>query len=976
MATVDRTERPTRRRACFASRPVCRASTATASLALVALLCVVASPALAWVTTVRGQQSLSDAGDAVAVDQHGDALWARGNAVVKIAGGSGAEIWRAPFAPSQLNVGAGNVTLDDAGDVYAGGTIIGEDGAYDAQIVKLAGASGRVLWSSIGFIAVSVGPSGEVVAVNNTQSPDNMLVARLSPVDGSVLWRTVIDGPAHSQDQVLAAQIDARGDVFVAGDMTTALGDEFVVLKLSGTTGRELWRSFLSGPDHNGQASALALEPAGDVVAAGSVSSSASGFDMAVVKLDGQSGQERWHAFIDGGADGFDFGQAVAIDASGGVLVGGTFLTAAGGNDLGVARLSPAGEVVWRSALDGGAGSNDNGQAIALVGPDVAIVGTTQISSEDGTQRLFAAALDGATGATLWRYSADGTTPDASQGSSVAALGADAVLISGTVTDRGQLGDAFLARVDRATGAEVWRSIGNTTEPGPAQATSLTLAPGGDPVVVGTLFTADGGGDLAAVKLAAGSGSQRWRATFDGGPGIGFPIGERFGLLTDQEVAAAATIAHGGDVLVCGRLIRLGVIIESYPGGQFAVTPPGIDFTVLALDVATGVERWRAQLPGSGRQLAACTGIAVDGSGGVIATGALPFADGVHSGVIRLDPATGAELWRTPIGQAGLDPFGLNVEPSGAIVTDGGGGVIALYRVDDVSQTPAQESLSTVARLSIDTGDVLWAESAPGLRATRALSADSAGNAIVAGQAAGADPAGLAVVKLAAADGSPLWTSRPAAGVGNAIVLTPEGDAVVAGSLPTQYPSSSPAGMVAARLAGGTGAAEWVTQVTGDAGGGAATAVALDLASDVLLAGSLRSPSTGDDLAVVKLGGSDGRVLWREVLDGGAKGDDQVVAVAVTPSKQVVIAGNIATTDGLQAIAVASIDDRGTSTGGPGAASCRRLRSLSSAAGTAPWLRHSASGAGSASVDPGADPELAPAVVARVAPPGCRVRSR
>jgi len=970
VATVDRTERPTRRRACCACRPVCRTWTATASLALPALLCVVASPALAWVTTVRGQQSLSDAGYAVAVDQHGDALWAQGNAVVKIAGGSGAEIWRAPFEPSDLNagaLGAGNVTLDDGGDVYAGGTIIGAGGAYDTQIVKLSGASGRILWSSTGFIAVSVGPSGEVVAVNNTHSPDNMVIARLSPIDGSVFWQTVIDGPAHGQDQVLATRIDGQGDVFVAGDMTTALGDEFVVLKLSGTTGRELWRSFLSGPDHNGQAFALALDPAGDVVAAGAVSSSASGFDMAVVKLAGPTGLERWHAFIDGGAGGFDFGRAVAIDASGGVLVGGTFFTAAGGNDLGVARLSASGEVVWRSALDGGAGSNDNGQDIALVGPDVTIVGTTYISSEDGTQRLFAATFDGATGATLWRYSADGTTPNASDGSSVAALGADAVLVSGTVTDRGQLSDAFLARLDRATGSETWRSIGNTTEPGPARATGLALSPSGDPVVVGTIFTADGGGDLGAVKLAAGSGAQRWRATFDGGPGLSFPSGEPPGFFTDQEVAAAA-IAYGGDVLVCGRLIRLAPIVEIYPGGQGQVTLAGVDFTVLALDLATGVERWRAQLPGSGRQLAACTGIAVDAAGGVLATGVLPFDDGVHSGVIRLDPATGAELWRTPIGQAGLEPFGLNVEPSGAIVADGDGGALALYRVDDVSQTPAQESFSIVARLSVDRGEVLWAESAPGLRAAHALSADGAGNAIVAG----ADPGGLAVVKLTAADGSPLWTSRPTAGVASAIVLTAQGDAIVAGSLPAQGASVSPGGMVAARLAGGSGATEWTTQVTGDAGGGAATAVALDLASDVLLAGSLHSRSTGDDLAVVKLGGSDGGVLWREVLDGGAKGDDQAVALAVTPARQVVIAGNIATADGLQAIAVASIDDRAIPTGGPGPASCRRLRSLSSA----PWLQHPANAAGSASVDPGSDVELTPALVARVAPPGCRVRFR
>lgn len=76
----------------------------------------------------------------------------------------------------------------------------------------------------------------------------------------------------------------------------------FAVVKLDGATGRVVWRRELNGTAvlHNTQANALALDPSGNVVAAGSVVNGGRAEDFTVVKLDRPTGAVAWRTELSG----------------------------------------------------------------------------------------------------------------------------------------------------------------------------------------------------------------------------------------------------------------------------------------------------------------------------------------------------------------------------------------------------------------------------------------------------------------------------------------------------------------------------------------------------------------------------------------------------------------------------------------------------------------------------------------------------
>src|SRR5205807_482613 len=97
-------------------------------------------------------------------------------------------------------------------------------------------------------------------------------------------WQAVSRGAANT------VALMSDGDVVVGGTST----HDFTVVKLSGSTGAELWRVTLTGnsPSFDDVAYAVAVDPSGDVVAAGYVFSYPPGNEMVTIKLAGSTGTE------------------------------------------------------------------------------------------------------------------------------------------------------------------------------------------------------------------------------------------------------------------------------------------------------------------------------------------------------------------------------------------------------------------------------------------------------------------------------------------------------------------------------------------------------------------------------------------------------------------------------------------------------------------------------------------------------------
>jgi outer membrane protein assembly factor BamB len=306
---------------------------------------------------------LRSTAQAVATDPAGD-VFAVGFSgptrlvVVRLSGATGGEIWRYTLV-SCSSTFSRDIAVDVEGNVFVAGRAClcsPLDAAF--TVLKLSGSDGTEIWrhsvqcfdrGSASALALDAG--GDVIAtgtVLNLTTFDDLLAVKLSSADGSELWRRDVDGGGNGYDFGSDVALDPGGDAVVAGGLRGPTGNpNFAVLKLSGVDGSELWRSV------SGEARALAIfgdgvraavGGGGDVVAAGSLTSSDSGDDLAVVRLRGSDGLELWQRTISGTRDlSFDYVRDVALDPLGDVVgVGSMASLCSGGSRAHTFKLSGA----------------------------------------------------------------------------------------------------------------------------------------------------------------------------------------------------------------------------------------------------------------------------------------------------------------------------------------------------------------------------------------------------------------------------------------------------------------------------------------------------------------------------------------------------------------------------------------------------------------------------------------------------------
>ena len=315
--------------------------------------------------------------------------------------------------------GGGNVVV--AGNVqnyvdFGDGVITGTEGGFDAFVAKYAAADGAHLWSKRfgtsgieGAYGVAADASGNVVAVGhfeNTIAPAgapltsagglDVFVVKYGPT-GTPLWAKRFGGSAF--DYGYGAAFDGTGNVLVVG-------------------------AFYGSVDFGG----------GALVSAG-------GLDVFAAKY-GPTGTHLWSKRFGGPLD--DLGYGVAADASGNVVLTGSFqgtagfagttLASAGDSDVFVSKLTAAGAHVWSKRF--GAAMQDRGQAVAVdASGNVAATGYFQGSVDFGGGVLTSTSIDlfvarlSAAGTHLWsrRF---GTT-GGQYGAGVAASPAGRLLVTG-----------------------------------------------------------------------------------------------------------------------------------------------------------------------------------------------------------------------------------------------------------------------------------------------------------------------------------------------------------------------------------------------------------------------------------------------------------------------------------------------------------------------------------------------------------------
>jgi len=791
---------------------------------------------------------------------------------------------------------ANAVAVDGVGNVVAAGFTTNTGTGFDFTVIKFNGSSSAVLWSQAingtangadDARAVAVDGVGNVVAAGsttNTGTSRDFTVIKFDGTSGAELWRQVINGTANGSDEARAVAVDGAGNVVAAG-VTQNIGTslDFTVIKFDGSSGAVLWSKAINGTANSADvASAVAVDGAGNVVAAGSTINTGTGGDFTVIKFDGTSGAVLWSKAINGTANAFEEALAVAVDGAGNVAAAGYTFNTGTFNDFTVVKFDgTSGAVLWSKAINGTANNFDEAFAVAVdgVGNVVAAGRTTNIGTiADFTVIKF----DGTSGAELWRKVIDGTASGADFARAVAVDGVGNVVAAGFTTNTGTSRDFTVIKFDGVNGAELWRQVINGTANGfDEEASAVAVDGAGNVVAAGRINNTGTGFDFAVVKFDGSSSAVLWRQAING-------------QTNSTDSASAVAVDGAGNVVAAGLTDNTGT---------------DWDFTVVKFDGVSGAELWQRDINGTANGRDRASAVAVDGAGNVVAAG---FTTNTGTGrdftVIKFDGTSGAELWRQAINGTANGS-----DEASAVAVDGMGNVVAA----GVTSNTGTGGDFTVIKFNGSSGAVLWSQAINGTANSfdiaLAVAVDGAGNVVAAGVTVNTGTErDFTVIKFDGSSGAVLW-SQAINGTANgadfafAVAVDGAGNVVAAGS--TRNTSIFEDDFTVIKFDGSSGAELWRQVINGTASGsGVANAVAVDGVGNVVAAGDTTNTGTGRGFTVIKFDGSSGAELWRQVINGTASGSGVANAVAVDGVGNVVAAGRTENTGTLNDFTVIKFD--------------------------------------------------------------------
>jgi uncharacterized delta-60 repeat protein len=573
--------------------------------------------------------TVGGAGNVIAAGFTTSASFSNQITVIKFDGAKGTELWRQVVSGFgggfRLAATAKAVTVDGAGNVIVGGNT-SSSGDFPVPIfvvIKLNGSNGTELWRQVigGGIAnaVTVDNARNVIAAGFTtaQTDRDFMVIKFDGASGAELWREVLDGTANGEDQAFAVRADAAGDVVAAGfTRNSDTIDDFTIVKLSGLDGTSLWNRFLNSTstDSNDVATAVVVDGAGDVIAAGSTGNRGTGVltnDFSVIKYSGVDGAELWRQVLSGTSTGFDQANAVAVDGAGDVITAGVTENIGTDRDFTVIKFSGVdGTILWDQVVQGSANSVDEADALTIDSAGDVIAAGFTINLPLGRAGFTVIKFTGADGTELWRQVIFGAAHQGDFAHAVAVDGAGDIIAAGNTRNSGSLNDDFtVIKFSGVDGTELWRqAIDGSATNSLDQALAVTVDQAGDVVAAGLIGSA-----FAVLKFSGADGTELWRRLLSGG------------------AANAVTVDGVGDVIAAGRA-----------GGV------SNDFAVFKLSGTTGVQQWSRSISGSAtNSFDQALKATVDGAGDVLAAGFIQnTGTGSDFTVIKFSGSNGTEQWR------------------------------------------------------------------------------------------------------------------------------------------------------------------------------------------------------------------------------------------------------------------------------------------------------------------------------------------
>jgi len=292
--------------------------------------------------------------------------------------------------------------------------------------------------------------------------------------------------------------VDNAGDVVAAGlTQNTGTFLDFAVAKFD-RNGTLLWQQTLNGTA-NGQdrASFVAVDNLGNVVAAGSTQNTGTGTDFTVAKFN-RNGTLLWQQNLNGTANSADLAFSVAVDNDGNVVAAGITENTGTFLDFTVAKFDRNGALLWLQTLNGTANADD--RAFSVVVDNLGNVGAAGRTENAGTGIDFTVAKFDRNGTLRWQRNINGTANAADVAESVAVDNLGNVVAAGHTQNTGTGTDFTVAKFDR-NGTLIWQQDLNGPANGFEDAFSVAVDNLGNVAAAGRTLNAGTGVDFMVAKF-------------------------------------------------------------------------------------------------------------------------------------------------------------------------------------------------------------------------------------------------------------------------------------------------------------------------------------------------------------------------------------------------------------------------------------------------------------------------------------------
>jgi uncharacterized delta-60 repeat protein len=755
------------------------------------------------------------------------------------------------------------ITADSSGNVVVAGYCWSRDSINLADLVVIKYSSlGTPVWTNryrgpggdITPTGLVLDDSGKVYVTANSQgagsSEDFLTIAYSSA--GLPLWTNRYNVPGTGQDTPTDIKIFSNNTIVVSGFSWNGSNYDYAIIAYS-SQGIGLWTNRFPAPNGYVYSPALAVDKTGNLFVSAAAGNDANSDYLTTAYSI--SGVTLWTNRFNGSADSADAATAIATDKNGTVFVTG-FATDGTNENFTTIAYSGAGLPLWtnRCGLPGNSHTLSPRAIAASVTGDVFLTGV----SWDGTNFFSSTVAYSNSGAPLWTNRYCGLENGYGTVNALAVDQNGNVFLAGYWSNSAS-GNDYATVAYSGAGVPLWTNLFNGLANGDDQANAISVDQNGNVFVTGTSSNSIANGyDLVTIAYS-NTGLPLWTNS----------LNER-GFCNNY--ANALAVDSSGNVFVTG-----------YSSNRFS----GYDYATLKYSSA-GVSLWTNRYGGSANSEDHAVGVAVDIDGRAFVTGYSLAAGGSYAYTTIAYSSNGFALWTNHYPGLGSPSYAVDLAANHAgqiFVT----GISSGYSWD----------FATVAYSA--SGTPLWTNRYSATVGSddepTSIAAHPTGNVAVTGFSNGGSTSYDYVTICYSADGVPLWTNKYN-GPGNgddrpsAVAIDANGNVFVTGS---SLGSGSSGKDYATIGYSAFGTPMWTNRYNGpfSFSSDAPTAIALNSTGDIIVTG--RSPGVGNMDAYATLAYSpQGVPLWTNRWNGPSGHDSSsAVALAIDPSDNVIVAGNV-----------------------------------------------------------------------------------